>query len=170
MAGFTSSSFQPTSCICMTWPWKFGRSDFLLIAFPSFMCLFSKVAHTSRLSFAFGTNCAPCKSSSGQIFLRNACTQKDQWHIMLYRDEGPKYLLVFNKQWENYKLDQYVQQDACSFATNSGYSWRFGGSFSTFCFRSWHMKTSGLKCIPLCVGSIFTGIQGWHKHFHHWAE
>lgn len=62
---------------------------------------------------------------------------------MLYIAEGSKYILVFNKQQENYKLNQYVQQNACSFATDSGYSWRFLYElfFSTFCFQNWHMET-----------------------------
>lgn len=118
----------------MTWPWKFGGNDFLFIAFPSFMCPFNKTTHTSQLSSAFGTHPAPCKSSSGQIFPTNAFTREDQWHIMLYRDGGSKCILLFNKQQENYRLNQYVQQNACSFATDSGYFWRFLCSFSYILF------------------------------------
>lgn len=88
---------------------------------------------------------------------------------MLYRDEGSKYILVFNKQQENHKPSQYVQQNACSFVPDLGYFWRFLGSFCYIFFSEpihenlrteiqpgdWNVKASKL---PFCVGSICTGI------------
>ena len=60
---------------------------------------------------------------------------------MLYRAEGSKYILVFNKQQENYKLNQYIQQNACSFATDSGYFWRF--LYSSFFYILFSELTHG---------------------------
>lgn len=96
---------------------------------------------------AFETNNASCKSLSGETFWTTAFSWKDQWHIMRYRNEGSEYILVFNKQQENCKLNQYVQQNVCSFATDSGYSWDSRCScrfYLHFSFRT-DMETSGLK-------------------------
>lgn len=74
---------------------------------------------------------------------------KDQWHIRLYRDEGSKYILVFNKQQENYKLNQYVQQNACSFATDSGYFWSFLFSFFYILFSELTHKNRRTEMLRL---------------------
>lgn len=135
------------------------------------MCPFNKTTHTSWLSFAFGTNNAHVKAQVDRHSPTNTCLCKGQWHIMLYRVEGSKYILVFNKQQENYKLNQYVQQNACSFATDSGYSWRllYSSFFVHFVFRTdtwklkdWNTQTSKL---PLCVRSIFHWHQGYTLTF-----
>lgn len=108
----------------MTWPWKFGRNNFLLIVFSSFMCPFNKTMHTSWLSFAFGTKNAPFRNSSEQYF-PTLLYEKINGILCCTETKVLSTFCFFNKQHENDKRNQYVQQNTCSFATDSGYSWRF---------------------------------------------
>lgn len=149
MAGFTSSSL-PLILVRFTFTWyDLGNLVGIISCslHPFHSRPFTTTLQRSRLSFAFGTNDSHCKSSSGWIFWTfwtNIFSWKDQWHIVLYR-EGSKCIPVFKKPWENYKLNQYVQQNACSLSTDSGYSWRFFHAaaffFPIFCFWDWNMET-----------------------------
>lgn len=145
MSAFTSSTFQLSCqiCIYMTWPWKFGGNYFLSIAFPS------PVQYKGAyLSVKLCKQNQLCKSVSGQIFPTSTFIRKDQWHIRLYRDEGSKYILVFNKQQENYKRINMSNRMPVNLLLTQAISGDSCAAFAIFSFRNWSMKTQGLKCNP----------------------
>lgn len=162
MAGFTCSSFQIIS-VRFAYAWH-DPANLIGIISCSFMSPLNRTTHTLWLSFASGTNNAPCKNSSGQILPNKhfyakrsmAYSAVERWrfeaHSGFQQVTGKlqtKSICPTERLLVCYWLRLFLEIVAQFFL-------HFVFGTDTWKLENWNTKNSKL---PLGVGGILTGIK-----------